>query len=149
VIDEDGNRETTALDEGLPEVEMSEWNEYRLIARGRVVEHWLNGTLAARIEDREAGKRADTGVIAIQLHAGPPMRGEFKDIRLKRLSSEVTTPTGSTEEASVSDAKSPRLGTSRRFHRACGPPDSCRRISPESHFDRAAILSFIYQILPE
>ncbi|HEX3725166.1 MAG TPA: ThuA domain-containing protein, partial [Pirellulales bacterium] len=30
------------------------------------------------------GKRADSGILALQLHAGPPMKVEFKNIRLKR-----------------------------------------------------------------
>ena len=35
--------------------------------------------------DEQADKRALQGILALQLHAGPPMKVEFKDIRLKRL----------------------------------------------------------------
>lgn len=91
VIDEAGERQIEPLEEGVPETDLSEWNAYRLVAKGAVVEHWLNGKLAARIEDRQEGKLARKGVIALQLHAGPPMRVEFKEIRLKRLSEEEPT----------------------------------------------------------
>ena len=35
-------------------------------------------------DDCEA-KRASSGVLALQLHAGPPMTAQFKNIRLKKL----------------------------------------------------------------
>jgi hypothetical protein len=34
--------------------------------------------------DEQEGKRAVQGVLALQLHAGPPMKAEFKNVRLKR-----------------------------------------------------------------
>jgi hypothetical protein len=35
-------------------------------------------------DDCEA-KRAMSGVLALQLHAGPPMMAQFKNIRIKKL----------------------------------------------------------------
>ena len=40
----------------------------------------------SEVIDHKEGKRAEQGILALQLHAGPPMKVEFKDIRLKRLS---------------------------------------------------------------
>lgn len=85
VIDSNGKRKTTDLKDGVPETDLAQWNEYRLVAKGPVVTHWLNGKLAARIEDHETGKFSRSGIIALQLHAGEPMRAEFKDIVLTRL----------------------------------------------------------------
>lgn len=85
----DGTRQTEALIDGnLPPVDVSAWNEFKVIARGDTVTHWVNGNLAARITDLETGKFARSGILALQLHAGAPMRAEFKDIVLKRLPDE-------------------------------------------------------------
>lgn len=67
----------------IDEVDLAEWNEFRLVARGNVVQHYVNGKLAAEITDLNPEKRSLKGLIAFQLHAGPPMKAEFKDIVLK------------------------------------------------------------------
>jgi GNAT superfamily N-acetyltransferase len=62
-----------------------DWNEYRIVARGPKLQHFINGQLMSETIDEQRGARAEQGVLALQLHAGPPMKVEFKDIRLKRL----------------------------------------------------------------
>jgi hypothetical protein len=66
-------------------VNVAEWNTYRIVARGHVLQHFVNGKLAAEITDLNAAKRAAKGVIALQVHAGPAMKAEFKDLRLQKL----------------------------------------------------------------
>jgi putative heme-binding domain-containing protein len=66
----------------LDEVDLAQWNEYRILAHGNVVQHYVNGKLAAEITDLHPDKRALKGLLALQLHAGPPMKAEFKDIVL-------------------------------------------------------------------
>lgn len=65
------------------ETDLTEWQSYRLVVKGNRFEHHVNGVLQAVIEDHNEAKRADTGIIALQLHQGPPMRVEFKDIRIR------------------------------------------------------------------
>ena len=65
-------------------IKPGEWNEYRIVAKGPKLLHVINGQLMSETEDEQEGKRAVQGVLALQLHAGPPMKVEFKDIRLKR-----------------------------------------------------------------
>lgn len=62
-----------------------EWNDYRIVARGPKLQHFINGQLMSEVLDEQADKRSLQGILALQLHAGPPMKVEFKDIRLKRL----------------------------------------------------------------
>ena len=66
-------------------IKPGEWNEYRIVAQGPKLQHFINGQLMSETVDEQAGKRSLQGVLALQLHAGPPMKAEFKDIRLKRL----------------------------------------------------------------
>jgi len=69
----------------VAEVDLAKWNEYRLVATGNKVQHFVNGKLAAEIVDEDPEKGAASGHLALQLHRGPAMKAEFKDIRLKRM----------------------------------------------------------------
>lgn len=65
-------------------VRPGDWNEFRIVAKGPLLQHFINGRLMSETVDEQEGQRAEQGVLALQLHAGPPMKVEFKDIRLKR-----------------------------------------------------------------
>ena len=60
------------------------WNQCTVTARGNHIAQYVNGHKTAEVIDNYKD-RQDSGVIALQLHAGPPMKVEYKDIRLKRL----------------------------------------------------------------
>ena len=66
-------------------IKSGEWNQYRIIARGNHLQHFINGTLMSETTDNDESKQSLSGILAFQLHAGQPMKVEFKDIRLKRL----------------------------------------------------------------
>ena len=61
------------------------WNDYKVIARGNHLEQYINGKQMIEVVDEQAGKAASSGILALQLHAGPPMKVQFKDIRIKAL----------------------------------------------------------------
>ena len=60
-----------------------EWNDYLIVAKGDHLEHFLNGTKIIDVTDNDAKSRAPDGLLALQIHAGPPMLVEFKDILLQ------------------------------------------------------------------
>jgi len=62
----------------------SDWNDYVIIARGNHLVHYLNGYQTVDVVDNDPKGRALSGVLALQIHAGPPMVVEFKDVRLKQ-----------------------------------------------------------------
>ncbi len=62
-----------------------DWNEYLIIAKDNHIEQWLNGIKVIEFTDNDPAHRAMDGLLALQIHAGPPMRVEFKDIFLKNL----------------------------------------------------------------
>lgn len=66
----------------------NEWNEYEVIAEGDVITLLINGQLMCRADDRHKTDSPKSGVLALQMHQGPPMKVEFKDIRIKLLSEE-------------------------------------------------------------
>lgn len=62
-----------------------EWNDYTIIAKGNHLQQWINGAQTIDVVDDCEAQRAMSGVIALQLHAGPPMTVQFQNIRLKKL----------------------------------------------------------------
>jgi type 1 glutamine amidotransferase len=62
-----------------------DWNDYRLVAEGNRLRHFINGELFSETVDEQPEKAAKSGILALQLHAGPPMTVEFTNIRIKRL----------------------------------------------------------------
>lgn len=69
----------------LAAIRPEQWNDYKIIAKGYEFTHAINGKVAVEVVDQdERGRRAD-GILALQLHAGPPMRIQFKNIRIKPL----------------------------------------------------------------
>jgi hypothetical protein len=74
--------ETESSEEIQASIKVGEWNDYKIIAKGGHLQHFINGKLTVDVTD-ETAVGAKTGVLALQLHAGPPMEVQFKDIRLK------------------------------------------------------------------
>ena len=70
------------------------WNTYRVLARGNHIRLFINDTPAADLTDNDTANQDFSGVLAIQLHQGPPMKVEVKDVRLKRLPLEKVSSTG-------------------------------------------------------
>jgi hypothetical protein len=66
-------------------VKKGDWNEYVITARGNHLVQSINGAVTAEAVDEDAARRAMEGILALQLHAGPPMTVQFKDITLKPL----------------------------------------------------------------
>lgn len=60
-----------------------DWNDYEVIAEGSVMTLKINGKMMCRVDDRHATESLSKGVIALQMHQGPPMKVEFKNIRIK------------------------------------------------------------------
>lgn len=61
------------------------WNDYVILAEGHTFTHTINGVVMSRVVDNDPDDRERSGLLALQLHAGPPMQIEFKNIRIKRL----------------------------------------------------------------
>tara|TARA_R110002096_G_scaffold292391_2_gene486910 strand:- start:1742 stop:2509 length:768 start_codon:yes stop_codon:yes gene_type:complete len=68
------------------EVDLSKWNTYEIQAKGNHIIHKLNGIVTAEVIDLEAGKRALSGVLAFQVHRGPKMEVQIKDLVIKHTS---------------------------------------------------------------
>jgi len=88
VIDQQGNRRVVGSvgdpDELLKVYKPNQWNDYTVIARGGHVVLKINGVTMCELIDRDP-RRIKRGVLALQVHRGPPMTVQFKDIYLRHL----------------------------------------------------------------
>jgi len=66
-------------------IKQRDWNDYVIIADGNHLQQWINGKQTIDVVDDCESQRAMSGILALQLHAGPPMMVQFKDIRIKKL----------------------------------------------------------------
>ncbi|GAA4429878.1 PVC-type heme-binding CxxCH protein [Bremerella cremea] len=66
-------------------INKDDWNEYHIIAKGNHLIHKINGNVTSEVIDEGEKDSRTSGILALQLHAGPPMKVQFKDIQLKRL----------------------------------------------------------------
>jgi hypothetical protein len=60
-----------------------DWNAIHLIVRGHMLMHVINGRLMTVVIDDDAPNRPADGLLGMQDHAGPPMKVEYRNIRLK------------------------------------------------------------------
>jgi hypothetical protein len=67
----------------LANISTADWNAAHIIARGNTVRHILNGRLMSVTIDDDAPNRPTNGLIGMQVHVGPPMKVEYRNIRLK------------------------------------------------------------------
>ncbi len=66
-------------------IKKGDWNEYVIIAKGNRLQHIINDKQTVDVVDEDEAKRALSGVLALQLHAGPPMMAQFKNLRIRKL----------------------------------------------------------------
>jgi len=88
VISEDGMRKEEDLapaEELQKKVKPDDWNDYEITARGSKIALAINGELMCEVDDRDAKLACKKGIIAVQMHPGPPMKVQFKDLRIQVL----------------------------------------------------------------
>lgn len=60
-------------------VRRGDWNRYEVLAKGDFIQLRVNGLVTAELR----GEPPRAGVIALQLHRGPPMEVRFRNIRIQ------------------------------------------------------------------
>jgi len=72
-------------DEIQASIKSEEWNDYKVIAKGNHLQHFINGHKTVDVTDEDSANAAKEGILGFQIHTGPPMVVQFKDIILKEL----------------------------------------------------------------
>jgi hypothetical protein len=99
-------------------IDLKGWNEYHIIAQGNHIIQKINGQTMVEVTDEDTKMRRADGIIALQLHAGPPMKVEFRNIRLKELKKEGQPAKPSGKKRIVLIAGPPSHGYASHEHNA-------------------------------
>ena len=65
-------------------IKINDWNTLHIIAQGNTLIHILNGQVTSVVVDDDPKARAMSGLLGFQIHVGPPMKAEFRNIYLKK-----------------------------------------------------------------
>jgi hypothetical protein len=75
-----------AEDEALKkELKVEDWNAYEVTAKGFTFTNKINGHVMSVCTDEDKEVRKSKGILAVQIHQGPPMTVEVKNIRIKKI----------------------------------------------------------------
>ncbi|MBU2904142.1 DUF1080 domain-containing protein [Arenibacter algicola] len=72
-------------DELKTKIKSEDWNEAHLIIKGNKLQHYINGVLMSEVIDDDTVNRTSSGYLGVQVHVGPPMKVEYRNIKLKNL----------------------------------------------------------------
>ena len=84
IVDDKGDK-WLAAERDPVKVDFTEWHEYVIIAQGNHLIHKIDGKVTIDLVDHQAKNRALEGLLAFQVHKGPAMIVQIKDIMLKEL----------------------------------------------------------------
>jgi hypothetical protein len=66
-------------------IKSEDWNEIHLIVKGNRLLHYVNGVLMSDVTDLDKVNGKSEGWLGVQVHVGPPMKVEYRNIRIKNL----------------------------------------------------------------
>ena len=65
-------------------IKSEDWNECRLIVKGNRLQHYINGVLMSDVTDDDTVNGKLKGLLGVQVHVGPPMKVEYRNIMIKQ-----------------------------------------------------------------
>ncbi|MDA7666619.1 DUF1080 domain-containing protein, partial [bacterium] len=66
-------------------VPISDWHDYIIVAQGNQLTHKIDGKVTGELLDFDENARSLEGLLAFQIHRGPAMTVQIKDVFLKEL----------------------------------------------------------------
>lgn len=69
----------------VKEFKAGEWHDFRVLAEGNHHRHWIDGHLTVDVIDLDEKGRKLEGILGMQVHVGPKMTIEYRDLYLKKL----------------------------------------------------------------
>lgn len=64
-------------------IKNDDWNQMHIIARGNQLTQIVNGRVMSMLIDDDTANRKMDGLIGFQVHLGPPMKMEVRNVRIK------------------------------------------------------------------
>lgn len=88
VINADGSREVDEAEtpeEAAAGLDLSKWTDYEITFIDNKITIKIGGKLMSEVVDNQKEEFESSGLLMLQLHSGPPMMVQFKDIQLQKL----------------------------------------------------------------
>lgn len=87
-VAEDGAKKVLAAAPPSTTLSSTEWNTLRIVVVGNRLVHLVNDVVTVDITDNHP-EALQAGRLGLQLHAGPPMKVEFRNLRYRSLSGDI------------------------------------------------------------
>ncbi len=84
-IDDNGKKTVEKLDVSVEPIDIAQWHTLTIIAKGNHLIHKIDGVTTVEVIDNQNSEREMKGLLAFQIHRGPAMFAQFRNIQLKHL----------------------------------------------------------------
>ena len=64
-------------------IKSQDWNTFHLVVKGNRLQHYINDILMSDVTDNDVINGKSKGMIGVQVHVGPPMKVQYRNLRLK------------------------------------------------------------------
>ena len=65
-------------------IRSEDWNKVHLVVKGNRMQHYINDVLMSDVTDNDKINGKSSGLLGVQVHVGPPMKVEFRNIQLRQ-----------------------------------------------------------------
>ena len=65
-------------------IKNEDWNTFHLVVKGNRLQHFVNGVLMSDVTDDDTMNGKSKGFLGVQVHVGPPMKVQYRNLRLKQ-----------------------------------------------------------------
>ncbi|WP_394992513.1 DUF1080 domain-containing protein [Emticicia sp.] len=66
-------------------IKSEDWNTFHLVIKGNRLQHYINDVLMSDVTDNDMVNGKSKGIMGVQVHVGPPMKVQYRNLRLKEL----------------------------------------------------------------
>lgn len=66
-------------------IKSEDWNKFHLVVKGNRLQHYINGVLMSDVTDNDTVNGKSKGLLGVQVHVGPPMKVQYRNLMLKQL----------------------------------------------------------------
>jgi hypothetical protein len=66
-------------------IKSEDWNTVHLVVKGNRLQHYVNGVLMSDVTDEDTINGKTSGLLGVQVHVGPPMKVQYRNLMLKQL----------------------------------------------------------------
>ncbi len=65
------------------QIKTNDWNSVHIIVKGNRLQHFINGNLMSDVTDKDQVNGSNEGLLGVQVHVGPPMKIEYRNMMIK------------------------------------------------------------------